>query len=121
MRTELEITTELSSCIEEYRANVDVWNRLQVAESNSKVKALQQELNDLYTEGAGISPTLSRFIIGGIQGMKRTINGAEVYEVGCTIKVDIMGMPSSQGLCSRGNSIEQAVSNWNNGIYVVKY
>lgn len=118
MRTIEAINTDLNAELENYRSNVDVWTRSQVEASNVIVKALRQELADAYTEGAIVPEEVAACMVGGLHGMPRVINNAPAFEIGCTIKVShpVKGV-ITQGLCARGITREQAVANWNNGIY----
>lgn len=114
MRDEKTIQKELSAQLESYRSNADKWKRSQLEESNSKVKALREELNNLYTEGAVIPESIKPYLIGGLHGMKRA-NGQ--FEVGVSVKGTKAGKEITQGLFSRGATISEAVNNWNNGKY----
>jgi hypothetical protein len=118
MRTIEVINTELDTELANYRANVDVWNRSQLEASNAIVKALRHELNEAYCEGAVIPESVAACMLGGLHGMPRVINNEPAFEIGCTVKVNhpVKG-EINQGLCARGNTREQAVENWNNGIY----
>jgi len=118
MRTIEAINIDLNAELDNYRANVDVWTRSQVEASNIIVKALRQELADAYTEGAIVPPNVAACMVGSLHGMPRIINNAEAFEIGCTVKVNhpVKG-EINQGLCARGITREQAVANWNNGIY----
>lgn len=115
MRTENEIKNELDAQLELYRANVDNWTRQEIDESNKKVKALQAEWNDFYIQGAIIPDEVKSYINGGLHGMRR---GNGQFEIGCSIRVLRLGKTVIQGVCSRGATREEAVNNWNNGIYV---
>lgn len=115
MRTESEILNDLATAREKYQQNVDKWKRSQIEDSNTLVRSLMDELQALYTEGVIIPDNVQQYIVGGITGQRRA-NGQ--YEIGCTIKVNKLGQWVAQGLCSRGETINEAVTNWNNGIYV---
>jgi hypothetical protein len=115
MRTEIEIRTELDTQLESYRSNVNKWTRLQVEESNAIVKALQAELNDFYIKGAILHDDVKNWILGGLHGMWRA-NGQ--FEIGCTIRVERLGQIVPQGLCARGGTREEAISNWNERRFV---
>lgn len=114
MRTDIEILKELEAQRETYRANVDKWKRSQIEESNTKVSALMKELNDYYTQGASIPESLQQYAVGGLFGMKRS-NGQ--YEVGLSVKSTKAGVPGISGLRARGATRDEAVNNWNGGIY----
>jgi hypothetical protein len=115
MRNDQTILAELESQRNLYRANVDKWKRSQIEESNAKVNALMQEYNDFFTEGAVIPEHIKPYMIGGLHGMKRA-NGQ--FEIGASVRGQKAGKDIITGLASRGETREQAVSNWNNGIYV---
>lgn len=114
MRTEQEIKAELDAQLDSYRSNVDKWKRSQIEESNLKVKNLQAELNDFYIQGAVISDEVAKYIAGGLHGMWR---GNGQFEIGCSIRVNRLGQVVFQGLCARGATREEAITNWNEGRY----
>lgn len=115
MKNEQELLDLIEETRQEYLANVDVWNRLQVQAHNEKISALRDELQAIYTKGAIIPENVAKYMVGGITGMKRAKG---VYEIGCSIKVMVVDTIQIQALRSQGATIEEAVANWNAGVYV---
>ena len=136
MREISVIKTELESLIQNYRNNEMHWNPLQISQSNESVKLLRQELNEAMLEGVNTPSNVIPFISGPLLCVERVIKTDKIetgvtsegektfdftniygFEVGCSIWVTVLGVAKEQKLCSKGSTREEAISNWNNGVY----
>lgn len=98
-RKPFEIERDLADAKAAYHEASQIETVGQLQSRSDAIKALGNELNDVYTEGAverpeGVKPL----------GMKKARG---LYEVG-----------NMQGLRSRGETPEEAIANWNDGLYV---
>lgn len=142
----LALENEIAIKLEAYRAGVDhkhpdykeenEWLFKQIDAHNKEVADLRSQIQALHLEGAIISEKIKPYMIGDLVGMKRVIavdkeetglnkeknmtykfTNRYDYEVGCSIKVEVMGEVKSQGVFTRGATPEEAVQNWNAGNY----
>lgn len=102
MRSEYEINQELKELLADYNANCQNMTSAEIGAHNAEVKALRAELQAVLTNGAKPCPDCLEMPLG--------INQPRFYEVGCSC-------PEKQ---SKGQFIEEAVENWNNGVYFAR-
>lgn len=124
MRKASEINNELNKLREYNHENAHKMTAPELRELSRKVRTLQQELSDLYSNGAKPCPRCGAKPIG--------MDRATKFEVGCTVcppfgievdGTDEAGQPIKvkrrQSFSAQGRTPEEAVENWNDGIMVV--
>jgi hypothetical protein len=115
MRKESEIKKELAALIAENHSKAQTAPAPEIRLITVKIKALQQELSDLYSDGANPCPVCKAAPIG----MDRT----SCYEIGCTvcrpIAVEVDGVTKRQSFSAQGRTPLKAVENWNAGNFLV--
>lgn len=104
MRTEDEIKADLVTAIETYNESL-------TKEDADVVVQLRQELIEAYTEGATPCEDCGNMPIGIKQPVAAGSVVLSYYEIGCVVCRDHK---------AKAQTREEAVDNWNNGIFVTK-
>jgi hypothetical protein len=118
-----EIRTELGQTLQEYHACAAAQPAHVAAPLSKRVRELQMELSDALSEGAKLCPDCGHKPKGmrHIHVVVATQRKVFTFEVGCGVCPQVPD-PEREGFVymhrSQGGTREEAVENWNAGVYL---